>query len=64
MNDLQVRIADWHKDNADLRRIRESVFIQEQGVAPRQSKNGTVMMRAPPTFLLMKVILLSVPHAY
>ena len=36
MNDLQVRIADWHKDNADLRRIRESVFIQEQGVTPEQ----------------------------
>ncbi|NLC99917.1 MAG: GNAT family N-acetyltransferase [Gammaproteobacteria bacterium] len=36
MNDLQIRIADWHKDNADLRRIRESVFIQEQGVTPEQ----------------------------
>ena len=36
MRDLQVRIADWHKDNADLRRIRESVFIQEQGVTPEQ----------------------------
>lgn len=36
MNDLQVRIADWHKDNAALRRIRESVFIQEQGVTPEQ----------------------------
>jgi predicted GNAT family N-acyltransferase len=36
MSDLQIRIADWHKDNADLRRIRESVFIQEQGVSPEQ----------------------------
>lgn len=36
MNDLQIRIADWYKDNADLRRIRESVFIQEQGVTPEQ----------------------------
>ena len=44
MNDLQIRIADWHKDNADLRRIRESVFIQEQGVTPEQewdSDDGT-----------------------
>lgn len=36
MNDLQIRIADWHKDNADLRRIRENVFIKEQGVTPEQ----------------------------
>ncbi|HHX35957.1 MAG TPA: GNAT family N-acetyltransferase [Gammaproteobacteria bacterium] len=36
MSNLQVRIADWHKDNADLRRIRERVFIQEQGVTPEQ----------------------------
>lgn len=36
MNDIKIRIADWHKDNADLRRIRSSVFIQEQGVAPEQ----------------------------
>ncbi|MCK9535428.1 MAG: GNAT family N-acetyltransferase [Pseudomonas sp.] len=36
MSDLQIRIADWHKDNTDLRRIRESVFIQEQGVTPEQ----------------------------
>ena len=36
MNDLQIRIADWHKDNADLRRIRDSVFIQEQGISPEQ----------------------------
>lgn len=36
MSNIQVRIADWHKDNADLRRIREKVFIQEQGVSPEQ----------------------------
>lgn len=36
MSDLQIRKADWHKDNTDLRRIRESVFIQEQGVTPEQ----------------------------
>lgn len=36
MTDLKVRIADWHKDNADLRRIRDSVFIQEQGISPEQ----------------------------
>lgn len=36
MTDVYIRIADWHKDNADLRRIRECVFIQEQGVSPEQ----------------------------
>ncbi len=36
MSNLQIRIAEWHKDNADLRRIRGSVFIQEQGISPEQ----------------------------
>lgn len=36
MNNIDIRIADWHRDNADLRRIRSSVFIQEQGVSPEQ----------------------------
>jgi predicted GNAT family N-acyltransferase len=34
MNKLTVRIADWHDDNADLRRIREAVFVVEQDVPP------------------------------
>lgn len=34
MSDIQVRIADWQQDNADLRRIREAVFISEQSVPP------------------------------
>ncbi|WXL27596.1 GNAT family N-acetyltransferase [Ectopseudomonas mendocina] len=34
MNNLQIRLADWHKDNAELRRIRETVFITEQAVPP------------------------------
>ncbi|MDD0975788.1 GNAT family N-acetyltransferase [Pseudomonas fontis] len=34
MNKIQVRIADWQKDNADIRRIREAVFIFEQSVPP------------------------------
>jgi predicted GNAT family N-acyltransferase len=34
MNEIHVRIADWQKDNADLRRIRETVFIAEQAVPP------------------------------
>lgn len=34
MSDIQVRIADWQKDNAELRRIREAVFIAEQAVPP------------------------------
>lgn len=36
MSNIEVRIADWHKDNIDLRRIRERVFIDEQGVSPEQ----------------------------
>lgn len=32
MSEVTVRLADWHKDNAELRRIRESVFIAEQAV--------------------------------
>ncbi|WP_137819220.1 GNAT family N-acetyltransferase [Pseudomonas sp. 2FG] len=31
---IHVRVANWQKDNADLRRIRETVFIAEQAVPP------------------------------
>ncbi|HBX54012.1 GNAT family N-acetyltransferase [Pseudomonas sp. UBA2684] len=34
MNEIHVRLADWQKDNAELRRIREMVFIAEQAVPP------------------------------
>ena len=34
MNSIHVRLADWQKDNAELRRIRETVFIAEQAVPP------------------------------
>ncbi|WP_312904813.1 GNAT family N-acetyltransferase [Stutzerimonas nitrititolerans] len=34
MSEIQVRLADWQQDNADLRRIREAVFIAEQSVPP------------------------------
>ena len=34
MNSIHVRVADWQKDNAELRRIREAVFINEQQVPP------------------------------
>lgn len=34
MNNLHVRIADWHKDYEELRRIRETVFVAEQAVPP------------------------------
>lgn len=34
MNKISVSVADWHKDNAAIRRIRESVFIAEQAVPP------------------------------
>jgi predicted GNAT family N-acyltransferase len=32
MNKIRVRIASWQKDNADIRRIREAVFVAEQSV--------------------------------
>ncbi|VVP87224.1 putative N-acetyltransferase YjcF [Pseudomonas fluorescens] len=34
MNKIRVRLADWQKDNAHIRRIREAVFIAEQSVPP------------------------------
>jgi predicted GNAT family N-acyltransferase len=34
MNSIRVRKADWHKDNADIRRIREAVFVAEQCIPP------------------------------
>ena len=34
MTDTHIRIADWQQDNAELRRIRETVFIAEQSVPP------------------------------
>lgn len=34
MNSIHVRLADWQKDNAELRRIRSTVFIAEQAVPP------------------------------
>jgi predicted GNAT family N-acyltransferase len=32
MNKTLVRIANWQKDNAEIRRIREAVFVAEQSV--------------------------------
>ncbi len=34
MSEIHVRLADWQQDNAELRRIRETVFIAEQAVPP------------------------------
>lgn len=34
MNKTNVRVADWHKDNADIRRVRDAVFVAEQCVPP------------------------------
>lgn len=34
MSEIQVRLAHWQQDNAELRRIREAVFVAEQSVAP------------------------------
>jgi len=40
MSEIEVRIADWQQDNADLRRIREAVFIAEQSVPPELEWDG------------------------
>jgi predicted GNAT family N-acyltransferase len=32
MSEIHVRLAHWQKDNAELRRIREAVFVAEQAV--------------------------------
>ncbi|MBF6622473.1 MAG: GNAT family N-acetyltransferase [Pseudomonas stutzeri] len=40
MSEITVRIADWQQDNADLRRIREAVFIAEQSVPPELEWDG------------------------
>ncbi|KPZ11712.1 GNAT family N-acetyltransferase [Pseudomonas syringae group genomosp. 3] len=34
MNKVTVAVAQWQKNNADIRRIRDSVFIAEQCVPP------------------------------
>ncbi|MBA1265205.1 GNAT family N-acetyltransferase [Stutzerimonas sp. NM35] len=40
MTEIAVRIADWQQDNADLRRIRETVFVAEQSVPPELEWDG------------------------
>ncbi|MFF7710087.1 GNAT family N-acetyltransferase [Pseudomonas sp. NPDC007930] len=40
MNEISVRVADWHRDYPDLRRIREAVFVVEQAVPPEQEWDG------------------------
>ena len=34
MNKIHVHLADWQKNNTEIRRIREAVFIAEQCVPP------------------------------
>ena len=34
MNRTTVSVADWHKNNADIRRVRDAVFVAEQSVPP------------------------------
>jgi predicted GNAT family N-acyltransferase len=34
MNKTHVSVADWYKDNAEIRRIRDTVFVAEQSVPP------------------------------
>lgn len=36
MNELSIRLADWHRDYSSIHRIRESVFVAEQAVPPEQ----------------------------
>lgn len=35
-----VRLADWHKDEAAIRRVREAVFVVEQAVPPDLEWDG------------------------
>ena len=34
MNRISVRLADWIKDNSDIRHIRDAVFVAEQHIPP------------------------------
>jgi predicted GNAT family N-acyltransferase len=34
MNRTTVSIADWQKNNVDIRRVRDAVFVAEQSVPP------------------------------
>lgn len=40
MNEINVRLADWHRDYSDLHRIRQAVFVTEQAVPPEQEWDG------------------------
>ncbi|PVZ19438.1 MULTISPECIES: GNAT family N-acetyltransferase [unclassified Pseudomonas] len=40
MNKISVRVADWHRDYSDIRRIREAVFVTEQAVPAEQEWDG------------------------
>lgn len=40
MSEIHVRIANWQKDHAVLRHIRECVFINEQAVPPELEWDG------------------------
>jgi hypothetical protein len=57
MNKISVRLADWHKDNADIRRIRSAVFVAEQ------SSSGTPKTRRPCISWPWKATTRSVPPA-
>ncbi|MBD1554064.1 GNAT family N-acetyltransferase [Pseudomonas typographi] len=40
MNEISVRVADWHRDYNDIHRIRQAVFVTEQAVPPEQEWDG------------------------
>ncbi len=61
MNKIRVRVADWQKDNAELRRIREAVFIAEQSVPPELE--WTPKTTKPCIFSPMKANTRSAPRA-
>ena len=44
MNKIRVRVADWQKDNAELRRIREAVFVPNSRF--RRNWSGTPKRRS------------------
>jgi hypothetical protein len=61
MNKIHVRVADWQKDNAEIRRIRETVFIAEQSF--HLSLNGMPTTRPPCISWHSKATFRSVPPA-
>lgn len=38
---LRIRITDWHSDRTEITKLREKVFVHEQGVPPELEIDGS-----------------------